>query len=429
MLVLATALFGALTATAGARWSAPVQVSAPTSTQILGTQIATSPTGAAAVSFNEVNLEAQGTAGAFVALASPHRAFGAARAVPRTQEILAIAFSGSTLELLTASGPPGQPCCSTAKVVQLRAGSGFARSQTIVTNVGGGATGRLVPLDNGRMLAVIAGPQRLWVTEARGTGRFGAPRGLTRAGSSPAALAVTAIRGGGSAVVWTQGSGQNVFGASAGPGATPSRSRTLLTVPPGHAIDNLQLVSRPAGLTLGWTESWNDAAGAYHARAMAADLAGLGQAVRARALSAPGDVASALALAGDATGDEVAAWDVCAPASQVCVVQSSVRVTGGARRARRAGWFGSPSGVGQIDPGDSPVDTMAANGATLLGWITGSRVVLASKRPSAAQFGPPRPDSPGLADNLALASSPIGAGVAAWSQGTFAPAVFVSVDR
>jgi hypothetical protein len=423
-----------LPAPAGAGWTPPVQISAPTSIEVLGPQIAASPTGAAAVSFNEVDIDHQGSAGTFLALASPHGAFRAARAVRGAQEVLAIAYSGSTLELLTASGPPGQPCCSTVRVIQRRAGSGFGRAQTLVTDVGGGATGRLVPLDNGRMLAMIAGPQRLWVTEANRTGKFGALRGMTAAGSAPAALAVTGTPGGGSAVVWTQGSSQSVFGASAGPGATPSRPRTLLKLPPGHAIAGLQIASRPTGLTLAWTESWNDAAGAYHARAMAADLAGLGKPLRSRALSAAVDIVSGFTLASDAAGDEVAAWATCSPSSLACTVQSRVRRVGPTRargrRARRGGarWFGSPSTLGPIDPGESPQLTMSPTGATLIGWIATGRVVLASKRPAATHFTTPRPKSGGPADNLTLATGPTTKAIATWSEGT-APAVFVSVLR
>jgi hypothetical protein len=177
----------ALAAPASAGWSRPAEISAPTSTSILGTQVASSAAGAAAVSFNEVNLDNQTIASAYLALASPHGGFGAPRAVPGVQEILAIAYTGSTLELLTASGPRGQPCCSKVQVIRRGARTGFGPPQTIVTDAGGGTTGRLVPLSNGRMLAVIAAPQRLWATEARGAGQFAKARGLTSPGSAPAA--------------------------------------------------------------------------------------------------------------------------------------------------------------------------------------------------------------------------------------------------
>jgi hypothetical protein len=410
-------------APAGARWTPPAEISAATSTEVLGPQISVSPTGAAAVSFDEVDVDAQASAAGLLALAPPRGTFRAAQAVPGVQEILAVAFSGSMLELLTASGSPGQPCCATVQVVRRGASSGFARPQTIVTGVGGGATGRLVPLGNGRILAVIAGPGRLWVTEASATGPFAAARGLTHAGSAPAALAVTATPGGGSAVAWTQGSAGSVMAASAGPGATPSRPHPLIKVPPGHAVDGLQLAPRPAGLTIAWTESWNDAAGAYHSRAMAADLVGPREPVRPRALSAPGDIASALALASDGTGEEVAAWNVCSSTSVACVLKVK------ARRRGRARWFGATSRLGPIDPGQSPVLTMAADRAALLGWITGGRSVVAEMRPGATRFGPSRPMSGGLADNLALAYGPTGEAVATWTQGTFTVGVFAGVGR
>lgn len=437
----AAAISGALAAPASAGWSRPAEVSGPTSIQIIGTQVASSPAGAAAVAFNEVNLDAQATAGAYVALASPHGTFGVAHAVPGAQEILAVAYSGTTLELLTASGLPNQPCCSDVQVIRRGPRSGFGPPQTIVTDAGGGTTGSLVPLTNGRMLAVIGAPQQLWATEARGAGRFGRLRGLTPAGSAPAAIAVTGTPGGGSAVVWTQGAGGDIFGASAGPGATPSRRRTLFAVPAGHAVDGLQLVSQPAGLTVGWTEDYNDAGGAYHAQAFASDLVGLGTPLRPRALSAPADVTSELALASDENGDEVATWEVCSPSSPACTLQTRVRhdevLPSRAKKKKKKKikvkplrWFGPVANLGKIDPGESPQLTMAGDGRALLGWITGARVAVAEMPSGANRLGAsPRFISGGLADDVALGFGPGGAAVAAWTQGTYAPDVFASELR
>jgi hypothetical protein len=419
------AVGGALASPAGAGWTRPAEIAAPSAIDVLGTQTATSAGDAAAVSFNEVNVDAQATAGGFVAFASPHGGFGPARAVPGAQEVLAIAYSGPALDLLTAAGPPGQPCCSTAQVIRRGV------PQTLVRGVGGGATGQLVPLANGRMLAVIAGPQRLWVTEAPRAGGFGAVRGLTRPGVAPAALAATGTPGGGASLAWTQGSGSSVIGASAGPGATPSRPRVLLTRPVGHTIDGVQLVSGPSGLTLAWTESFTDAAGVYHARAYAADLTG---AERIRALSGASEVVSGLTLAGDGGGDEVAAWDACPAGSDACVVQSAVRLHAPARSRHRGGrspsrWFGPARSLGAIDAGQSPEATMAPDRASLLGWITGGRVVLAGMLPSATGFGAAVPMSGGLAANLALGFGSTGEAVATWTQGTFSTSVFASVAR
>jgi hypothetical protein len=193
----------------------------------------------------------------------------------------------------------------------------------------------------------------------------------------------------------------------------------VLAARAGGTVDGLELASRPRGVTVAWTESWNDAAGAYHARAMTADLGGARR-VRPHALSAPTDIASSLALAGDGNGDEVAAWNACSATSQVCMIQS---------RARRARWFGAPSQLGQIDPGQSPQLTMASNRKSLIGWITGGRVVLAATRRAGTHFGSPRSMSGGLADNLALGAGPAGEVIASWSEGTFAPAVFAAVSR
>jgi hypothetical protein len=428
---------GALAAPASAGWTRPVQVSPPSTISLIDPQVASSPTGAAATTFNEVNLDVQATASAFLALAPPHGAFRAAQAVPGAQEVLAAAYSGSTLELLTASAPRGQPCCTTVQAIRRGARSGFGRPQTLVTNAGGGTAGSLVPLANGRMLAVIAGPQRLWATEARGAGRFGALRGLTRPGSAPAAIAVTGTPGGGSAIVWTQGLGGSLLGAGAGPGATPSRPHALLTVASGHSIDGVELAARPGGLTVAWTESWNDATGGYHSGVLAADVANLGARVRARALSTPGEVASGLAMSGDGGGAEVAAWDVCAASATACALVTRSRrdqaqvVKRRKQRVRAPAvpWFGTPSRLGQIDAGASPDLGTAVGGGSVIGWITGGRVALASARHGAAHFGAPRRVSGGFAENLEVGYGLGGAAVASWTQGTVAPAVFASVLR
>lgn len=415
------AICAASPAPAGARWTRAVDISGSSSVDVLGPQIAASQAGAFAVSFNEVNMDFPATAAAFVALASPHGSFRTGRtAGPAVQEVLSLAFSGRTLELLTARSPVGLPCCTTVQVIRRQANGTLGRPHTIVSGVGGPAIGQLVPLANGNLLAVIAGPARLWVTEAVRTGRFARPRGLTRRGVAPVALAVTGTPGGGSTVAWTQGAGRSVISANGPAGAAPSRPHTVLTVPAGHEIDGLQLVPRADGLTIGWTESWNDASGAYHSRAMAADLPGRRRRVRARALSAAADVASGLSLATDGGDDQVAAWDVCS--SDTCAVHASVR-----NAPRR--WFRAASRLGRIDPGETPQVTSAPLGGSLAGWITGGRVVIAQLRPGASRFGHEHPISGDIAANLDLAFGPTGTAVATWTQGTFVTNVFATLSR
>jgi hypothetical protein len=419
IIAAAAAIYGASAALARAGWTPPVKISAAGSIEVLGPQIASSQAGAAAVSFNDVNLDAQATAGAFLALARPRGAFSPARPVGQgVQEVLALAYSGRTLELLTAQSPFGQPCCTTVSATRLEPTGTFSRPQTIVSDVGGGTLGRLVPLANGRLLAVIAGPQGLWVTEARGTHSFAPGRRLMSASATPIPLAVTATPAGGSTVAWTEGTGQRILTATGPPGAAPSRPRAVLTLPAGHEIDGLQLVPRTQGVTLAWTESWSDTLGAYHSRAMAADL--LGKPLRPRALSAPADAASALALAATASGDQVATWDACSP--DACTVR-------GAIRSAVARWFGRSSGLGPIDPGESPQVTTGPDRGSLAGWIAGGRAVIAQLPPRASRFKAARPISGRLAANLDIAFGPSGVGVATWTQGTLAPDVFATLLR
>lgn len=414
----AAAILVAPAAPARAAWSSPVEIGAPSSLDVFGPQIAVSQAGAAALSFNQGNVDAQTTGTPLLALAAPGSGFGDPH--PESPSVvLALAYSGRTLELLTATSRVGQQCCDTVRVIHRRPNGSFSRPQVLVTGVGGPTIGELVPLADGRVLAVVAGPQRLWVTEARGTGRFAPATGLTRPGLAPSALAVSGTPAGGSTVVWTQAPGQGVISASGRPGATPSRPRTVLTAATGHVIDGLQLVPSSGGLTLGWTESWNDTLGAYHSRAMAGDLLGPGTPIRPRALSAPADVASALALAADARGDQVAAWNVCA--SDVCALHSSVRSASGR-------WFGARSRRGRIDAGESADATMAPVGEALIGWITGTQVVLAEKRPKARGFGPARPLSGTFAANLDLACGPTGRAVAIWTQGTLNTAIYAALS-
>jgi len=416
----AAAIWGGAASTASAGWKPPVEIAAPSSIEVVGSEVASSQAGAAAVSFNEVNEDAQGTAAAFLSLASPHATFGAAQRLGAgAQEVLALAYSGTTLELLTARNTPGQPCCTTVDVTRRGPGGAFSGPQQLVSNVGGGTTGRLVPLADGRLLAVIGAPQGLWVAEARGTGWFARARALTPTGVSPVALGVTGTPDGGSTAVWTEGSGESVFIASGAPGAPPSRPHTLLTVAPGHTIDDLQLVPRTGGLTVAWTESWTDALGQYHAHAMAADLLGSAQPIRPRALSAPANVASFLSLAADGHGDQVAAWNVCS--SDLCALQSSIRKAGGA-------WFGAPSRLGRIDAVAGPLVTMAPDRSSLIAWIRGGQVVLAGLPRGALHFRAPRPLSGALAADLALGFGPSGVAVATWTQGTYSPDVFASLS-
>ena len=66
---------------------------------------------------------------------------------------------------------------------------------------------------------------------------------------------------------------------------------------------------------------------------------------------------------------------------------------------------------------------------SLVGWITGGRVVLAELGAGASRFGAPRPLSGSLAGDLGLAYGPSGEAVATWTQGTLNPDVFASLSR
>jgi hypothetical protein len=182
-----------------------------------------------------------------------------------------------------------------------------------------------------------------------------------------------------------------------------------VSLPAGKGIDELAIAPARAGATVAWTESWFDAAGAFHSVVMVHDL-------RHQAMvqvSSVNVLASGLSFAGDAPGDQVLAWDACSPTG-TCSVQASVRPAGGR--------FGAPQTLSASDPIEAPAAAIAADGKALVAWIRGGDVVATARSLRARRFEPARTVSNAGDDSaLSVGFAPGGSAIAAWTEGAATP--------
>ncbi|MGI8903289.1 MAG: hypothetical protein ACR2IP_06465 [Solirubrobacteraceae bacterium] len=416
---------------APAGWSSPFRLAPGVGLDILPAAIAFSPAGAAAITFGVRDVDAPGRSSAFAILRSPSGSLSGPRRVPGAQEILDPAFDGESTRLLTGTSPATEACCDSAWVVPFPSTSTrvSGRARPLVDHLTGGpAVGRLLALNGRRMLAALATDQGVWVAQSGGAGRFGPARRLTGSGARPGALAATELRGGRSVVAWIEGSGglegigpRSILTASGSRSRAPHSPVTDVTVASGHRIDELGLVPGARAPALGWIESWY-ASGRYNSVVVAADLT---RRAPSRTFALAGELASGLSLAADSGGDrtQVLAWKGCTSTGE-CSVRASLRPP--------RGGFARPIRLGAIDASQSPTATVAPNGETLLGWISGGRVLVADRRAGAARFGAPRVVSgsrASSASDLALAFGPARQAIAAWTEGILGPTVEGAVYR
>jgi hypothetical protein len=390
------------------------------SLDVLPAQIAFSPTDEAAVAFGLYDEDDPANSKALVVSRSPAGKLSGPRRVPAAKEVLDLAFTGSTLALLTGTSPARLGCCSSAQTVTLAAGA-FGRPRTLIGGLAGATLGSMVALPGGRLLAAVGTDRGVWVTQSTTGDRFAATRRVSAFASSPQTLAATSQSGGRSSLAWTatpdQGQGvgapaRSIILARGPRGRAPSSGRVALTVAPGHEIDELALADRSAGPTAAWIESWFDSAGTFQSEVVVADLV---NPVRSRAYPIPENVATDLALGADAKGDQVLAWKTCDQTGS-CAVRAVSRAAG-----KR---YGAPQLLGLLDASQAPAAAVAPNGAGLVGWISGGHVLAASRRTTAGRFDPPvTVSSTNLAADLALAFGPRGEALAAWTQGTLASSV------
>jgi hypothetical protein len=417
----AIAAIGAIAPPAAmAGWSRPFQFAKPGSLDTIPVKLAFSPQGGAAAAFGVEDVDSPGLSSAFLTQRSPGGAVGAPRQVPGAQQVLGLAFDGPSLELLTATSAQGLACCSQAEAVRVSSGGGFAPPHTLVSALDGASLGQLVTLADGQMVAAIASSNGVWAAQSVSGNRFAGAHRLTVSSDLPEALAATSLGGEKSIVAWTTGSGaageaspRSIYAAIGSRLSGPRRSTALVTLPPTLRIDELAVAARGATPTLAWIQSWFDNRGNYHAQAEAIDV-GV-RPPRVRALSPTEQVASGLALAGDATGDQAVAWKICGSDGS-CTLHVSAR---GAK-----GIFSQPVSLGSIDPSQTPSLSVSPNGEALVGWLRLGHPVAAVSQPASTRFGPTQVLSPTTyALDLAVSFGPKREGLAAWTQGTLAPSV------
>jgi hypothetical protein len=419
-LIVVCAAIGAIAPPAArAGWSRPFQFAKPGSLDTIPVKLAFSPQGGAAAAFGVENVDSPALSSAFVTQRAPGGAVGAPGQVPGAQQVLGLAFDGPSLELLTATSPQDLACCSQAEAVRVSSGGVFAQPHTLVSDLDGTSLAQLVTLADGQMVAAIASSNGVWAAQSVTGNRFAGAHRLTVSSDLPEALAATSLGGEKSIVAWTTGSGaageaspRSIYAAIGSRLSAPRRSRALVTLPPALRIDELAVAARGAMPTLAWIQSWFDSRGTYHAQAEAIDVSSR---PRARALSPAWQVASGLAFAGDANGDQAVAWKICGSDGS-CTLHMSAR---GA-----TGIFSQSMSLGSIDPSQTPSLSVSPNGEALVGWVRLGHPVAAVSQPASTRFGPTQVLSPTTyALDLAVSFGPKREGLAAWTQGTLAPSV------
>jgi hypothetical protein len=413
---------GALAPAANAGWGTPRWLVGPQSDDVLPAQLAVSAS-SSAVAFGVQNPDTPQSARAFIAQGSAAGHVSRPRRVPGALAVLDLAYQGSTLELLTGSSPNGRGCCATVQAMPV-AGSRFGRPTTVVRGLTGTTDGELVPLADGAngkhgsgMLAAVATQRGVWVTQTNPNGKFPSAQRLSFTGAA-ADVATVALPDGGGAVAWSVATGgygaqpEQILIATGSSTSAPSRVRVAVTVPAGHSIDQLALAPGAGGPTLAWVESWYDVLGTFHSAVEVRDLTG---SARVETVSPSFELASDLAFAANAAGDQVLAYDGCSD-SGLCVARAA------ARQAGRP--FGGALYLGAVDPSQAVATAISSQGQALVGWIDGGHVLAAAHQLRAARFGRPRVVSGTMyAADLTLAFGPGRAALAAWTQGTVAPVV------
>jgi hypothetical protein len=418
--VLALLPSAGLPAVAQARWSAPFEFAKPGTLDVVPPVLAISGSGAAAAAFGIQDVDSPGVSQGYVTLRPAHGAPGNPIAVPGSQRILAAAYDGGSLELLTgAVTRSDQTCCSSAQAVQVSGGGRAARPRTLVGGLTGAAQGRLLTLRNGSMLAAVATERGVWVIQSAKANRFGRQHLLTHGGQMPEALDAAWLGAENTIVAWTSAKGvagqaapRSISYALGSRAKPPHGVKTAVTVPAGHRVDELGVAPRHGGATAAWVESWFDKRNTYHSVVRAMDIA---PHATARDLSAANRLASGLSFAGDQAGDQEIGWESC-------TFQAACQTEADGRGAK--GSFGAVRTLGAIDPSQEPDVAVGPRGQVLVGWVRGGRPVAATASSAGGRFGGPVTlSSTTFALDLTVAFGAAGAGAVAWTQGTLNPSV------
>ena len=403
---------------AQASWSKPFELVKPGSLDLIGPRLAFSPRGVAAAAFGVEDVDTPGVSQGYVATRSASGAIGPALPIGNARQVLALSYDGPALELLTATSPAAMTCCSAVQAVRLTTAGSLQRPRTLLSGLTGVTEGQLLTLGDGAMLAALGTERGVWVVQSARSNRFGAPHRLTAAGEMPQTLAAAGLGGQSTVVAWTAaGSAQgadprSIYYAAGSRLGPPHRVRTLLTVPVGHRIDELEVARRGSGATAAWVQSWFDRRGSFHSEIDVADFTGRPV---IRRLSALDQAASGLTIAADAGGDQGVAWKSCR-GNGSCTAQAAVR--------RPSSDFGRPRGLGRVDAAQTPALAVGPRGQVIVGWVRGGHPV--------ASAGSARTGLPGAAQvlsrttyalDLTVGFGAFHGALAAWSQGTLNPSL------
>jgi hypothetical protein len=419
-LALVVLALGAVAASpANARWSHPLRLAGPVSLDIRTPIASLSGSGAAGIAYTVQDSDAPATQTAYAVWRRAHGGISKAYAVPGSKQVLASAFQGATVELLTGSAAASDSCCSSAGVIRMGAGGRFGRLHTFVTGLGGATVGDMVTLGR-RMLAAVATERGVWASQSNPSGSFAKAHRIAGGRSAPASLGAAAVSGG-TAVAWAGGKQsavgpRSVYIATGKTSEAPRRARTALTVAGTDGIDEVGVAGGRGGATLAWIDSYYDHKGNYRSGVRAADVAHMKKVTN---LQIAGVMASGLTIAADAHGNEVLSWKTCSWSGS-CSVQASVRSAGKA--------FGRPARLGSIDAGEVPALAVAPGGQTLVSWITGGHVLASSLSPHSTRFGKAvTVSSTVYAADVTVAFRSNGQAIAVWSQNTLAPEIVGAV--
>lgn len=405
---------------AQAAWGPAFEFTKPGSLDLIPAQLALAPSGASAAAFGVQDVDTPGDSQAYVTSRSARGVVGNPLAIGSAQEVIGLGYDGSALELLTGTAPSSLACCSAVQAVRLTGGGAVGRPRTLVGGLTGPAYGQLLTLGNGGMLASVATERAVWVVQSSRGDRFGSQHRLGSASQIPQSMASAWLGGESTIVAWTSAKGptgvaepRTINFALGSRRGAPSKVKSLLTVPGGHRIDQLEVARRGSGATVAWVESWDDRRGNFHSEVRAADVAANPGIRTLAGSSAP---ASGVDIAADAAGDQEVSWKSCRPNGS-CTVSVAVR---GAKST-----FGPYSSFGQIDPAQTASVAVGPAGRTIVAWIRSGRPMAAVGSAGNRRFGAVRTLSSRalFASDLTVAYGPRRTAIAAWSQGTLNPSV------
>jgi hypothetical protein len=400
-------------AAAAASWGPSFPVATAGSLDAATPVLAIAPGGAAAFGLGTSDSDVAGSQNAQLALRAASGRLAEARVLPGAASILAMAYSGRRLILLEGTTSGGQDCCSAVTTVAVSPSGAIGPRRPLVSGLAGQTTGRLLPLSDGRMTAVVATDRGVWTAQSSTGGVFPKARQIAGRHQQPTAVAAASLGGTQSVAAWTSVTGtltasvpRAIDVATGTPTVAPSRGRVAVTVASGHRVDELAIAGHGTKRTLAWTESWYDGRGGYHSRVEVADLGA--KTSRPHALSSSSQLASGLQLVADAAGDESIAWSACTVAG-ACSIQAAGRPAGEG--------FGSVKTLGPDDGTAPPSLAISPSGQVVVGWIHDGDPV------ASVGFGAPSTLSTEAgADAIAVAYGSRGA-LATWSQGTAAGSV------